>query len=404
MTNWFIPIPEDFPSQRALLHLGLNSASRYYRELVVPGIGGAWFVRQLSWAVAGIALARECNHKPTPIANGIEALAGKLQWNEEQDEYKGRGVNAFKRDDGQHIWSFTELSNSAHYVQVTYRQSSVRALSGLGITAGTRFNSMVLTGIGEDLATTFLDQKREKKEKFTLLPALLNWIQVEKGVNATNFSKELVRTGTSDKEKEIIRNALISDSLDNLSDTNRRRILIQVFGGNSTRPPGMKVLLNKLKGRSITLCDDIETSLAFDDLLKNMQLAIYSVAELFGRDPALTLHGLLSDDQIKDLLEQVVASSHSFMRSKGKKHPDVVGFISEISGTSVSEKELLAAIVRRDGNVLLYSQDRILRGPLFDHRKTVRTVDESLTEEEGSEETSTGNKILQLFNLWRDCQ
>ena len=58
MGNWFIPALEEFQSERALLHLGLNGAVRHYRELIVPGIGGVWFVRQLSWAVAGIALAK----------------------------------------------------------------------------------------------------------------------------------------------------------------------------------------------------------------------------------------------------------------------------------------------------------------------------------------------------------
>ncbi len=75
MSEWFIPAKEEFQSLRALWTLGLNRAIRYYRELVVPGIGGVWFVRQLSWAAADIALAREHHIKPAKVANAIKALA-----------------------------------------------------------------------------------------------------------------------------------------------------------------------------------------------------------------------------------------------------------------------------------------------------------------------------------------
>jgi hypothetical protein len=72
---------------------------RYHREQSVPGIGGAWFVRQLSWAVAGFKLLKE-NTKESPIrvANAIEALACKSEYKMNPDEYSFRGKRAFARD------------------------------------------------------------------------------------------------------------------------------------------------------------------------------------------------------------------------------------------------------------------------------------------------------------------
>jgi len=81
---WFSPAPSEISSSRISLDFGLRSADLLFRELVVPELGRVWFVRQLSWPVAALALHEAMQGrgssppKPTAICHGIEALACKL--------------------------------------------------------------------------------------------------------------------------------------------------------------------------------------------------------------------------------------------------------------------------------------------------------------------------------------
>ncbi|MCF6156157.1 MAG: hypothetical protein E3K36_13140 [Candidatus Brocadia sp.] len=227
MTDWFIPEMEEFETQRALLNLNLNKAIRYYRELVVPGIGGVWFVRQMSWAVAGIQLVQEINSfGPVKIANAIEALACKLVW--EQDQNQGvRGKRAFNKY--RDARSFKEISQPKYYVRIPYRSSTVRALSGLGLTRGTRFNSMELEPNGLVLAEAFLNQKKGGQGGKSVRNAITDWIGGDE-IGKGNIVDGLWRDGVTGEEKQISRDRLRADSKDSLADRGRRARLIEAFG------------------------------------------------------------------------------------------------------------------------------------------------------------------------------
>lgn len=75
---YLIPERDDFDIQRADLSLGLRGAARYYNERVAPGIGDAWRVRQLSWAVAGIYLRQMVGSTTSAatLANAISSDGG----------------------------------------------------------------------------------------------------------------------------------------------------------------------------------------------------------------------------------------------------------------------------------------------------------------------------------------
>jgi len=392
MSEWFIPEPEDFPSQRALLHLGLNKAARYYRELVVPGIGGAWFVRQLSWAMGGIVLAKELHLKPSKIANAIEALACKLEWNnsENEDDYDGKGIRAFNRD-GDDVWGFKELSDKKHYVQITYRMSTVRALTGLGLTTGTRFNTMELTQIGNAFVEDFLNQNKGGRGGKIVRNALTEWIQ---GSLIDKIEEGIGKRCVTGEEKQIIRNRLLSDSSDTLSNSQRRKYLIETFGHNTVNMPDLDVILKNLKQQDHV--NDIETAIAFDAMLERGRKIIHKCAELIAVSQ-YDIKGLTSS--IKILKSKIEA----YKKSKGKKHSDSDSFSTELLATN-NDTELLNCIVKRDGNILMFSNGKIIKGTLFDNRKELIINDKTLQEQVGSEESSTENKLHQLFELWTDCQ
>ena len=107
---YLIPERDDFDALRADMSLGMRRAARYYNELVVPGIGGAWRVRHLSWPVAGIYLKQQMQSKRSAIAltHGIEALGNKLEWScaeiSDRADLRLRGIRAFARNENS--WTF----------------------------------------------------------------------------------------------------------------------------------------------------------------------------------------------------------------------------------------------------------------------------------------------------------
>src|SRR6187402_1957627 len=136
-TNWwYSPEPDEFTAERLTLDFGLRAADQFYRELVVPGLGRVWFVRQLSWPLAALAVHADMNAagdnapKPTAICHGIEALACKLEYYARIDEPSSRilGKRAFDRDGERAIWAFSQLRLQAQYVRNTHRAAATRAV------------------------------------------------------------------------------------------------------------------------------------------------------------------------------------------------------------------------------------------------------------------------------------
>ncbi len=124
--SFLVPTIDEFDTQRADISLGLRRATRYYSELVAPGIGGAWRVRHVSWAVAGIYMEQVHIGKNKPksmtIANAIEALGNKTAWDVNKDhngrvDFKVLGIQAFKRNPDE--WEFAKLRQKNYYVQIT---------------------------------------------------------------------------------------------------------------------------------------------------------------------------------------------------------------------------------------------------------------------------------------------
>src|ERR1035438_4670895 len=99
--------PSEVSSSRISLDFGLRSADFFFRDLVVPELGRIWFVRQLSWPLASLALHEAIQShgsnapKPTAICHGIEALACKLEYKVDPQGPFERilGSRAFGHDD-----------------------------------------------------------------------------------------------------------------------------------------------------------------------------------------------------------------------------------------------------------------------------------------------------------------
>mgnify|MGYP003556375455 CR=1 FL=1 len=168
---FIVPFPDSWESRTRIdLTFNLGSAIPFHRETTVPGIGGLRFVRQASWSVAGIQLAKSTENKKRyrahEIANAIEALGSKIHFvvncKCNKEKYKYLGSRAFGNDSKNHsmTFSFQCLRKSSYYVQNTYRQNIVTVLNPLRLCKDSSFfDQMSLDENGIRLYKAFLGDK-----------------------------------------------------------------------------------------------------------------------------------------------------------------------------------------------------------------------------------------------------
>lgn len=171
---WGSVEPAESSQSRLRLDFGLRPAILALNEWAVPGLGGAYFVRQLTWSCLGIMLAGELE-RPTmaaPIAEAIEALASWIALGqggyEKSDQVQGkrklRNLSSI---------SFDAVSRGGAYVTVPFRRAATAALPGLGFcnTVESRFNNLALSSAGLDLANTVLADDTVAKRLRTWISA-----------------------------------------------------------------------------------------------------------------------------------------------------------------------------------------------------------------------------------------
>ncbi|SOE97698.1 hypothetical protein SAMN05414139_10850 [Burkholderia sp. D7] len=164
---WGAVEPMDFAQMRLRLDFGLRRAIMGFNEWAVPGLGGAFFVRQLSWACMGLRLAQEVETSATParIAEALEALASWIvirRGAEAEPETRVQGKRKFT---GRSSLSFNDVAKGGAYVTVPFRRSATRALPGLALCLReeARFSSLKLTHEGIELAELAFNSGRDLK-------------------------------------------------------------------------------------------------------------------------------------------------------------------------------------------------------------------------------------------------
>lgn len=154
-TSWGAIRPEDVPDARLRLDFGLRPAIMAFNEWAVPGLGGAFFVRQLSWSCMGIALAGQLGRPAAAaaMAEGIEALASWIALRRENTYGKDPRIQGKRKFKDLDQLSFDDVSKRGAYVTVPFRRPAAASLAGLGFCerAETRFSSLRLARPGREL-------------------------------------------------------------------------------------------------------------------------------------------------------------------------------------------------------------------------------------------------------------
>ncbi|WP_147450986.1 hypothetical protein [Corallococcus llansteffanensis] len=415
---WFPLAATDATSDRATITLGLRSADLHFREQVVPGIGRVWFLRQLCWPVAALALRPDLPPDGRPgrtaadIASGIEALACKLEFieGEGSDSKRIIGVRAFTRDQGQNgasIWDYDSLRTRAHYVQNTYRQAAVRALgehAGLGLASGSRYSSMVLTGPGEQLAQAYLSQSAGKPP---LKNWLLRWIAGADGYRGPSVRLALSPEHASDDEREIIWKRLAGVDT---PGSEKRRALAKIFLQEETFPDIEKSLLPALReqGKKEALqASGIALARSFGALFTAALRVLAHLTRLIEQVGAVLPADAAARKEIRRAMEQLSESAQKYHKQHEKLpavgHADALRFALGVQARSGGE--LLSWLVSLDGQILQLSDGELHPGSLF----RVLDNEEDATDQDGTTDldarTDDGRtfRLVNLFSLVKDC-
>lgn len=162
MANWGVIEPTELPQSRLRLDFGLRAAILTFNDWAVPGLGGASFVRQLSWACLGIIFAEELEQPAmaAKIAEAMEAFAGWIAVKRESKLYeKDQRIQGRRKFAQVDQLSFSAIADAGAYVTVPFRRASTAALPGLGlcIQAEFRFNALKLSEQGRRLAQAALE-------------------------------------------------------------------------------------------------------------------------------------------------------------------------------------------------------------------------------------------------------
>ncbi len=409
--RWFAALPSKQERSRISLDFGLARAGRSLRERVVPGLGRIWFVRQLSWPVAALALRDELrgvvNVKASAISQGLEALGCKLEWSHDPGGDRILGKRAFGRD-GDGVWDFGRLRRTKHYVQNTHRQAASRALrdaGGLGLATGARFDMLELTSPGGQLADAFLDQF-VGKGRGSLRTRLTSWLRGDSLDVSKTVRDALTPASASAGERARVRERVFGTATDACS----RRVHAARALGIAREPRSMPEVALRLREEGyVAHADDVVVAHSFGVMIDRAR----DLAAVVSRrvDEAKLGWPLAAASADKDVKQAVAAT-----RAAGASYRDKAAVAKFDDGRARAFARVLdldvaavvTAVARAAPEVLAVADGRMLPGPLFrlvESSEAMRMVEleegADTLEPDGTEQTF---RLANLHALARDLE
>lgn len=415
-SRWFSPAPSEISLSRISLDFELRSADLYFRELVAPEIGRVWFVRQLSWPVAALALHEELasygsnTQKPTTICHGIEALACKLEYHVDPHDPSPRilGQRAFSRDTEREVWSFHRLCQATNYVRNTHRQAAARAIrvdGGLGFARGSRFDLLELESAGRALANAFLDQ-RVGRGGTSLRKWLRRWIEGDREIAGwpKTLLKALSPEYATDEECGLVRARLLGTS----TQASEKRLRLARAVGRAANLPNIEdgVIARLREAGHGDQSNEVVAARAFGAVIDRARDAVANLTRAVepGRG-GVKLSALASDATFKKSLKDLRVASKNYIDKASKAGvKEVTSRLFADAVIAADDTETIRILVRRAGEVLGVADGSVIRGSLFrvvDGTKEVGDIEEG-TESIEPDRTGRTFRIANLHALLRD--
>lgn len=371
--QWFSPIPSALTAKRLSLDFGLRSADLYFRDLVVPGIGSVWFVRQLSWPLAALALRKKLlssRLRPAEICFAIEALACKLEFmHGDKDSSRIFGRRAFGRDTNGNQWSFSQLRKMTNYVRNTHRQAAMRAIrseQGLGLAHGTRFDLFELEPVGLQMAEAFLSQ-RVGQGGTTLETWLLKWIAGQQQIpdKPTTLREALTPERATQKERDLICTRLLG--IDTLA-CKKRQQLARAIGRAANLSSIEDVVIKPLHNAGhAAQADEVLAARAFGAMLDRARDVVSKLTSTVERDRGgVALTTLAKDSGIHGELENLRKVANNYIERSDTANVQLASPLDFAKAVTHDDGVgVIRSLVQHADQVLGLANDAVVRGPLF---------------------------------------
>ncbi|KXU92096.1 hypothetical protein CR51_31160 [Caballeronia megalochromosomata] len=180
---WGLLGPETLVTERRTRTLNLGASVRAFNELAVPGLGGAWYAKQLFLAALGVRVAETARRKRVKVtnieaANAIEAIACWMGFARNGHAPDAR-LRGHRKLEGMTGLTFAQVRRSGFYVSQPMRMSIVQALPALGIVeaGASRFNAFRSTPLADALLEAQASAFEPCHYSRGVIEYLVHWIQ-----------------------------------------------------------------------------------------------------------------------------------------------------------------------------------------------------------------------------------
>jgi hypothetical protein len=405
---WFAAAPSRQERSRVSLNFGLGRADRLLRERVVPELGKVWFVRQLTWSVAAIALRERLrgmtNTKASAISHGLEALGCKLEWNRYPDSERILGKRAFGRDTADGVWAFDKLKTTKHYVQNTHRQAAARTIrdvGGLGLATGSRFDAYALTTNGQELADAFLDQPVGKGSG-KVRARLEAWIGGDDIDRSSSLRHAVAPSCPSDRERELVRARIFGVTGE---PCERRLHAAQALGHGRELREMLDVAARLRDAGHVEHADDVVAAHSFGMMIDRARdLAALVSARVDEAKFGWPLAEATEDREIKNAVAALKASGALFLKKADAAKLDESKSRAFARALEKDIVEVVQSVARATPEVFSVAENRVMRGPLFrivESSVAMREAFENKETEDGADalEPDSTHQTFRLANL-----
>jgi hypothetical protein len=400
---WFAAAPSKQERTRISLNFGLGRAERLFNERVVPELGRVWFVRQISWPVAAIALRERLrgtiNTKASAISHGLEALGCKLEWGKNPDGERILGKRAFGRDADDDIWAFDKLRTTKHYVQNTHRQAASRTIrdeGGLGLASGSRFDTYDLTTNGQELANAFLDQPVGRGGG-KVGAHLESWVRGGTVDASSTLRDAMAPSSPSDRERELVHARIFGVSGE---ACDRRRHAAQALGHGRDLREVLEVADRLRDAGHVAHADDVVAAHSFGMLLDRARdLAALVSTRVDATKLGWPLAEATGDKEIKAAVAALNVVGAKFLQHAESAKFDEARSRGFARALEKDVEDVVAYVARATSEVFSVAENRVMRGALFRIVESSAAMRQALEEAEDGADAREPDSTHQTFRL-----
>lgn len=355
--------------------LGLAAAVRAFNDLAVPGVGGAWFGKQLFLATLGVAVADQVRAAGKragniEVTNAVEALACWLALNHNgwTPDARVRGATKMR---GRQDLSFSVVRKSDFYVTQPMRMATLQPLAALGLVDadGSRFNAFTCSTQGHDLIEAFCADHNPCYYSKGVLDYLVDWA-LGKSSTTNMAANSKLRAALSPVDamthsaREVLTSRLLQGGQNEpVVDRDRRRAVLAWVDTLRQQPNEVVDWSDKPDQIDDAHWHDLATGALFFETRDAALTVLDRLETHIGNlsTPRFSLDSALPEPIRRDL-QLLRDAAHEYLR---QQHANEIARVFCQECVATEDAALIANIVQRDERVLRLCGRVVAPGPAF---------------------------------------